>query len=321
MYTKRMLSTVAAAILSVAAAMAQEWAVTCVSANYMRSEPDYESPLETQTLMGAVMQAGPLSGRWLSVCPKAPHYDNVWVNSMTVARMDDAQLEGYIAAEKYICTAPYSQVTDMPVGGNVVCDLVMGDLVRKVFNDRGKAIHTVTHAKVMLPDGRTGYVRYGDLNDFKSWLSLRNPSGADIVSTAHKFTGVPYLWGGNSVKGMDCSGLVWLTYYMNGILLPRNASQMALAGVDVPLQSLMTGDLIFFGNEEGRINHVGIYTGEAGVIHSSQMVYEGSIDPGSPYYLDRQIVCARRILGHLKEGAVKISDSPWFVHSDVLKNL
>lgn len=318
---KRIVLIAAALTAMSTALLAQDWAVTSVSANYLRSNPDYEAPLETQTLMGCVLQRGVAEGRWVSVIPQAPAYGPCWVNAMTLAGFDDGQLEQYIGAEKYIVTAEYSRVTDSPVGGNVVCDLVMGDLLRKVFNDKGKAVHTVTHAKVMLPDGRTGYVKYGDLGDFKTWLGLRDPSGADIVATARRFTGVPYLWGGNSIKGVDCSGLVWMSYYMNGILLPRDASQMALAGEEVPLQSLRSGDLVFFGNAEGAINHVAIYTGDGGIINASQIVYEASLSPDSPYYFDREIVCARRILGHLGGSATKMSESPWFVPVASLRTL
>lgn len=297
-------------------ASAQDWAVTTTSANYLRSAADYESPLETQTLMGSILQVNARTeGRWVNVTAKVPAYQDCWTNAMTLAPMDEEQLHGYLADAKYIVTSEYSRVCDSPVGGNVICDLVMGDLLRKVFNDKGKLVHTVSHAKVRLPDGRVGYVKFGDLAEFDGWLDRRAADGREIISTARKFTGTPYLWGGNSIKGVDCSGLVWMSYYMSGILLPRNASELARTGMEVPLQALKAGDLLFYGNDEGQVTHVAIYTGEGGIIHSSQIVYEASISPDSEAYYDRPILGARRILGHLEDGEVKagtIKSNPWF---------
>ena len=320
MQMKRIVLIAAALTAMSTALLAQDWAVTSVSANYLRSNPDYEAPLETQTLMGCVLQRGVAEGRWVSVIPQAPAYGPCWVNAMTLAGFDDGQLEQYIGAEKYIVTAEYSRVTDSPVGGNVVCDLVMGDLLRKVFNDKGKAVHTVTHAKVMLPDGRTGYVKYGDLGDFKTWLGLRDPSGADIVATARRFTGVPYLWGGNSIKGVDCSGFSKTVYFLNGYMLLRNASQQYKTGepVDVSegLDNLQPADLVFFGREATedkpvRISHVAIYLGDGKIIHSSQVVRINSLIEGQPDYYARKPIRACRIIGNQDcgKGVVSIAKS------------
>jgi len=312
------------AIFTGISASAQDWAVTRTSANYLRNDPSYESALETQTLMGSVLQVNAREGRWINVTAKSPAYQDCWTNDMTLAYMDYDKLQGYLAADKFIVTAEYSHVYDSPVAGNIICDLVMGDLVRKVFNEKGKLVHTVTHAKVRLPDDRVGYVKYGDLNEFGLWLERRSADGREIVTTARKFTGTPYLWGGNSIKGVDCSGLVWMSYYMSGILLPRNASEMACVGVDVPLQALMAGDLLFYGNEDGAVTHVALYTGDAGIIHSSQIVYEASISPDSPNYFDRQIIGARRVLGHLEDGTIKaelVKDSRWYFPSAKDKTL
>ena len=98
------------------------------------------------------------------------------------------------------------------------------------------------------------------------------------VSTACRFLGSPYLWGGRTTMGIDCSGLVQVAYKVCGIELPREASQQAHCGSEVPLEEACAGDLAFFSNNEGRIVHVGIIAGDGTIIHASGMVRRDRID-------------------------------------------
>jgi gamma-D-glutamyl-L-lysine dipeptidyl-peptidase len=117
------------------------------------------------------------------------------------------------------------------------------------------------------------------------------------------------LWGGNSPKGLDCSGFCKLTFLMNGIELNRNASEQVRQGREVPLDpefsKLKKGDLLFFGwagSYEGLewITHVAIYLGNKLFIQSSEMVRVSSLDPSAPNYDEhhspRTLLHARRIL-------------------------
>ena len=121
--------------------------------------------------------------------------------------------------------------------------------------------------RVLLPDGRRGWAQRGDLL----------PSGAavadheDIASTAMKFLGIPYLWGGTTPFGLDCSGLVQLVYRLHGHLLPRDADlQYADPGL-APIRraALRAGDLVFFGPEERTITHVGIALEAGGFVSAT----------------------------------------------------
>ena len=112
-------------------------------------------------------------------------------------------------------------------------------------------------------------------------------------------------------KGVDCSGLVRWSFLMNGILLPRNASQMIHCGDEVPLPGsygsfcidcLQRGDLVFFGTpaSEGakqRVTHVGIYIGGGRIIHSSHMVRVNSLVPAEADYYENahRLIAARRL--------------------------
>jgi cell wall-associated NlpC family hydrolase len=92
----------------------------------------------------------------------------------------------------------------------------------------------------------------------------------EIVTTAERFLGIPYQWGGTSPKtGFDCSGLTAAVYELNGLKLPRSSKQQWLAGNPIDRQELAKGDLVFFATAGGRkVSHVGIYVDEGRFIHS-----------------------------------------------------
>ena len=93
--------------------------------------------------------------------------------------------------------------------------------------------------------------------------------GGAIVATARQYLGVPYVWGGTSPRGFDCSGLVQYVCKKNGISLPRTAASQRYAGKYVSRADLQPGDLVFF-KSGGRISHVGIYIGGGNMIHAPQ---------------------------------------------------
>ncbi len=95
-------------------------------------------------------------------------------------------------------------------------------------------------------------------------LPRRAPTPADLIATAEAFLGVPYLWGGTTAAGIDCSGLAPQVYRLNGVALPRNADQQALAG-DGASES-RSGDLMFFGAD--RISHVALSLGGEDFLHA-----------------------------------------------------
>ena len=94
--------------------------------------------------------------------------------------------------------------------------------------------------------------------------------GQAIVNTAMKYLGVPYVWGGTSPRGFDCSGLVQYVCSANGISVSRVAADQRNNGTYVSRENLQPGDLVFFGRKGQGIHHVGIYIGNGNMIHAPQ---------------------------------------------------
>ena len=139
---------------------------------------------------------------------------------------------------------------------------------------------------------------------------------AKIEETAHKMMGAGYLWGGTSTKVTDCSGLVKVCYYSNGVILERDASQQCLNGKYIKgseWKQAQLGDLLFFGNSEtGRITHVGIYLRDGKYIHCSGQVKINSLVKSDPAYLYDAIRISR-IEGELgKKGITPVANHPWY---------
>ena len=303
---KRLLIILAAALgtLSLAAQDKPRHAVVALSAIYMRIAPDYESALETQELMGTVVEITGEKNYWREIVSPQPY--KAWCTEKGLVEMNDEQLEAYLSAPKCIFTELYGHVYEAPSPkAQTICDLVGGDIMR-ITGKKGQ------WTQVSLPSGETGWVCSRSVKPHDGFISIAKGEGnADsisdemmesIIATAFRLKGVPYLWGGMTPKGVDCSGLVRWSYLMNGILLPRNASQIIHCGDEVSLDKMQRGDLVFFGTpaKDGkpqRVTHIGIHIGEGRIIHSSHMVRVNSLDPNEPDYYENahRLIAARRL--------------------------
>ncbi len=305
-------------------------AVVEFSTSYLRQKPDYESPLETQELMGTIVEIVGEQGYWREVITPQPY--RAWCTDQGLIEMTAEELEAYENAPKVMFMGLYGHVYANPsYKSATLCDLVGGDIMRLVRRQIG-------WTEVMLPSGGRGFVPSKELKVHDGFMSTAQGEGScdsiddetmeSIISEAEKLLGAPYLWGGMSAKGVDCSGLVRISCIMNGILLPRNASQQINCGdrVEMPLdarfwdeaqrvdsegfknemlarvENLQRGDLVFFGtpaSEPGRkprVTHVGIYIGDNRIIHSSHRVRINSLIPGDADYYEN----SHRLLGAVR---------------------
>lgn len=305
------------------------YGVVDFSANFMREEPSYTSGLSNQNLMGTVVEILDSNSYWLKIKSPEPYIG--WVNEMGIAKMSREELSDYMAEPKYICTASYSMIYSGPsANSEIISDLVMGDILRIWRKNPGfesKPLKRNGFLGVITPSGRKGYVNKKDLLPMERWAEDADAGAENIIRIAKKFIGVPYLWGGTSMKGVDCSGLTRLVWLMNGVLIPRDAGPQAEAGTGVEIydkdgnmdiSALHPGDLLFFGKpSEGdapaRISHVGIYICDGRFIHSSQVVRISSLRKGDEDYYYRAPVLARRYIGNEGNGSlVRIKYSPFY---------
>ena len=148
-----------------------------------------------------------------------------------------------------------------------------GELVGRVMAGTAVAVTAVhdTWAQVHLTHGPTGWLPQSALRALADLPQDEDGRRQTIIQTAHTLTGVPYLWGGCTAMGIDCSGFAQLTHRLAGIEIPRDADMQFSAGepVEPPFKP---GDLFFFGNDRGHraISHVGISLGGWRAIHSSR---------------------------------------------------
>ena len=300
------------ALVGMVTATAQErkWAVVELSSIYMRIAPDYESALETQELMGTVVEVVGEKSYWREIISPQPY--KAWCTEKGIVMMSEVELEAYKAAPKCIFTELYGHVYEQPsLKSATLCDLLGGDIMRIAGND-GKMKLKGKWTKILLPSGKEGWVPTSEIKAHEGFLNIAKGEGNSdsisdelmekIIATAFKLKGVPYFWGGMTPKGVDCSGLVRWSCLMNGVLLPRNASQMVHCGDEVSLEELQRGDLVFFGTpaKDGkprRVTHVGIYIGDNHIIHSSHLVRVNSLDPSQPDYYENahRLIAARRL--------------------------
>ncbi|MBR5212011.1 MAG: C40 family peptidase [Bacteroidales bacterium] len=340
MNTKKILSAICMMVIAFTGyGQTKRMAVTALSENMMRLNPDYESPLETQALMGTIVEIIGEESYWRQVVTPEPY--TAWCTNLGLVEMTAEQINEYKAAPKYICTVQHSGVYETPsVKSRRLSDLSMGNLLRIVYKEGKKVKPSVKKkwAEVMLPDGRKGWTPATDLKPFAEWAGKQKLTAENIVSTAMQFEGTPYLWGGASSKGLDCSGLVRLTFMMNGHLLPRNASQQVNHGREIIMEcdhsitpdsdklyqemlkrtkNLQPGDLVFFGSPETfwskeKITHVGIYIGNGRIIHASHKVRVNSLIPGEKDYYENshRLLKARRFINWQGPGMIPIIQSP-----------
>lgn len=149
----------------------------------------------------------------------------------------------------------------------------------------GAAFETVARGggfrEIRLPDASTAFVSERDIEPIPDPSPA--PDGYRLVATASRFQGLPYLWGGNSSSGFDCSGFTQTVFREQGIQLPRDANMQIRLGTDVDttgrFSNVQAGDLLYFGPTPERITHVALSLGGARIIHASDYVQINSLDP------------------------------------------
>jgi gamma-D-glutamyl-L-lysine dipeptidyl-peptidase len=258
-------------------------AIVNISVANLRSEPKHSAELATQATMGTPLKVWKKQNGWYLV--QTPDKYIAWVDYGGITLMGENEFTEWHNRKKLLYIRPFGFAYANPnTSGETVSDLVYGDVV--VIKNKVKGFYKVT-----FPDGRDAFIADEEAIDYKLWLSSRQLSGNNLVEAGKGLLGLPYLWGGTSVKGMDCSGFTKTIYFMNGLILPRDASQQVHIGdlVDTSTgwQNMQPGDLLFFGTpakdgKSERVVHVGMWIGgNQEFIHSAGKVRINSMNPSA----------------------------------------
>ncbi|MEA5140821.1 C40 family peptidase [Arcicella rigui] len=277
-----------------------------VSVCNIRYSPRHSGELASQALLGTPVKILEKEDNgWLLI--QTPDQYIAWVDRGAITALNKEQFSHWQNTPKIIYTRAYgSAYSETNLESSTVSDLVAGCILEVVAEKDG-------FYQVLFPDNRRGFVAKNEANIYNKWLAGVNTTEENLDKTSKRLMGVPYLWGGTSFKGVDCSGFTKTVYFLNGILLPRDASQQVMVGELVDKTgnwaNLKTGDLLFFGEkrEDGseRVVHVAMWLGNGEFIHASDKVRINSMIASAPNFDAfnfKRYLRAKRILNNGMKG-------------------
>ena len=245
------------------------YGIVNVSVTPLKEEPSHKSQMVDQALMGYPVKLLRKVDEWYQC---QTHYNYIgWINETAIYKGTTKDKKKWQSLATYKVIKMNSIVYSRPrTGSDPVNDLVLNNrliVLKKLLK----------WCEILLPDGRTGFVKSTDLTKINNQKKININA---LLTSAKNMMGVPYIWGGNSTKGNDCSGFTQTVFNTQNIQLPRDARQQALLGTKIPLDESQPGDLFFFGNNN-KIKHVGICINGKDFIHQGGKVAIHSLDPNS----------------------------------------
>ena len=153
---------------------------------------------------------------------------------------------------------------------NVICSVQVAAVRAEPSDDSERVTELLQGEPVRVEDRRDGWARILTVYDYPGWVREEQLAGVDgdVTEQARRYLGAPYLWGGMTERGIDCSGLVHMSFRWLGRLVPRDADQQEAAGDPVDPDDLQRGDLITYG--EDKATHIAFWLGDGRILHSTQ---------------------------------------------------
>lgn len=230
--------------------------VCTISIIPVREEPAESSEMVTQLLFGELFEVTEVRKKWVAIRIYTDGYQG-WIDRKTWTEIKEKEYQKLLQQPVHYCTEligllSRADQTHQPI--------VYGSQLRNIKQGTFHVVGSEYHY-----EGAAS----------KTQKASRN----ELVEHACMFMNAPYLWGGKSPLGIDCSGFVQLLYHVQGIALPRDASQQAEWGQKLSfIEEAEPGDLAFFDNDEGKIIHVGLMLENNHIIHASGAVRIDRID-------------------------------------------
>ncbi len=241
--------------------------VVSLAALDVRRRPDHASEMGSQLLLGEVVRVvrRTAGDRWLLVENAADHYRG-WVRSWGVSLCGPRQIADWRRRARTRASALWMEVRHAPGRGPLVTPLFWGS---RVIAGRAQG----RFRRIQLPDGVLGWVESRGL---ESGAATPRP----LPARARELLGIPYLWGGRTPAGLDCSGLVQMLLAEQGIRVPRDAGDQERVSRPLgPRRRPRPGDLAFFGPLGAPAGHVGVIIGDGLYLHARGRVRVSSLDP------------------------------------------
>ncbi len=259
--------------------------VVSIASLDVRRKPEHRAEMTSQLLLGEIVRLGRRAGSgWVSIENERDGYSG-WVRDWGIVPCSRARAARWAGLARHRVREAVAHATAERTGGAVVSPLFWNSVVIAERRQGGRS-------RVELPDGRRGWIASGVLAEH----SARPPFLLDRVLS---LMGVPYLWGGRTPAGFDCSGLVQQVLWEQGLRVPRDAAEQLRAST--PLRDWREagpGDLAFFGVPGERVSHVGLMLGDGLYLHARGMVRLASLHRYNPL-CDNQLLRQFRVAGKL----------------------
>lgn len=265
----------------------------------IRRYPDAEAELVTQALLNTLAQAGEVEGGWTHVA--LSDYEG-W---MRTSELEEPVARGFCKVGE-TCSTPLalSAVITSPYTP-LYAHIQGGDILHMAYLSTALPLLDTTHperVQVALPGEQTAWLERSKVDIRQQENVYPQTSIRTITTYARAFLNRPYLWGGTSWEGIDCSGFVQLCYRMGGYIIPRDADQQHdFLSCRVKREDIEEGDLIFFGSEA--ITHVAMALNNQEYIHAEGQNYNhvviNSFDPTTEHYyprLDEIVWAVKRVV-------------------------
>ena len=216
----------------------------------IRAAASDESEIVTQLLFGDLVEVLEKGEPWIKVALQSETYTG-WMDFKQLSYLDQEEFETLLHAPTTYLMDPLLPITG-PRGRQ---NIMLGSAIRNL---------------------KANEIRYG--NEIYTLEQLPNQLPLNTIQIAEAYLNTPYLWGGKSIFGIDCSGLIQNVFKVQGKLLPRDASEQVHKGTEVHFSDRQPGDVPFFVNDKGNVHHVGILTEKDTIVHAAGCVRKDSFD-------------------------------------------